>query len=129
MKIPRSFVAFVFLWPIAVMLFWDGYESTVEMLTPAKYHAAVMPWELYVYPWGFGGPYKRKGPFIMFSRCRRAGLNELTNYMEQWPDVAFDTAKFTCSQRCRFKIEGTDTRVCAQVEQFNVQGVKEGNGI
>ena len=130
MKIPKSFVAFVFLWPIAILVFWSGYEVTVETIIPARFHDEVMPWELYVYPWGFSGPYKQTGPHITFAGCREEGLGELSGYMQQWPDVSFNTAKFTCSQRCRFRIEGTDTRVCARVEQFNVHGVPvKDNGI
>lgn len=130
MKIPKSFIAFTFLWPVLVLLWWEGYEVTVETIIPARFHDDVMPWELYVYPWGFNGPYKHTGPHITSAGCRERGLDTLSDFMTEWPDVTFASAKFTCSQRCKFRIEGTDTRVCARVQQFNVQGVPvKDNGV
>lgn len=122
MKIPKSFIVAAFLWPIVLLLFWEGYEKTLATVVPARFHEHVMPWQLYVYPWGFKGPYRRQGPYITADRCRDKGLDTLSDYMARWPDITFTGARFTCSQRCEYAIEGTDVRVCAQVRQFNIQG-------
>ena len=123
----KSLIIFLLLWPLAVWLWVAGQETVIETVVPNKYHAQVMPWHLWVYPWGYGGPYRKQGPYLRESSCRDAGLESLQEYMAQWPDVRFDTARYTCSQRCRFQIDGTDVRVCARVIQYGVSGdlVKE----
>lgn len=126
----KPLIIFLLVWPVLVMYWRNGYESTLLFIVPRKYHEVMAPWHLWVYPWGFNGPYKESGPYIKRGGCREAGLNTLHGYMSDWPNVNFNGARFTCSQRCQFKIEHTDVRVCARVTQYDVSGapVRE-NGI